>query len=284
MIQLRKIFCVIDPTTNTQRALTRAAYIASGTGAAVHAYLCIYSHSDQPSEDREDMRAAELAKHDAWLERIVETVRARGVEVSVEIDWQDDWRAALGPAAARAGADLIVKSSFRRSAPQRRLLKTADWTLMRSAPCPVLLVKSDLPLSQGSVLAAVHLGAEDPEHQALNDAVIAYANSVASAAGVDLHAVNAYAGSDHFVHPPDLARRVGIPRTHAHVGDAEPEELIAQVAREIGAQLVVVGSVARRGIRGAVVGNTAERILDHVDADVVAVFSRHEVGQAQASG
>lgn len=276
MIQLRKIFCVIDPTTNNQRALTRAGYIAAGTGAAIHAYVCTYVHSDQPAEDREELRAAEIDRYQAWVERLVAPVRARSIDVTTEVDWQEDWRAALGPAAERVGADLIVKSSYRRSAPQRRLLKTSDWTLLRTAPCPVLLVKSEKPLSEGKVLVAVNLGAEDEVHQRLNDAVIAYGSAVASAAGVDLHAVNAYHGSDHFIHPPDLARRVGIPRANAHVGDAEPEELIAKVAEEIGAQLVVVGSVARRGLSGAVVGNTAERILDHVKADVVTVFVPRE--------
>ncbi|MCC7413149.1 MAG: universal stress protein [Gammaproteobacteria bacterium] len=279
MIQLRKIFCVIDPTTSNQRALARATYIGGATGAAVHAYVSTFAGADRPAEDRDELREVEVARYRAWLESLIAPLRERGIDVTTEVDWQDDWRAALGPAASRAGADLIIKSSYRRAAPQRRLLKTADWTLLRTADCPVMLAKAEKVVRDGIVMAAVNLNARDPDHEALNDAVLAYANGIASAAGADLHVVNAFAGSENFIHTPDLARRAGVPRANAHTGDAAPDELITQVARDVGAQLVVIGSVARRGLAAAVVGNTAERILDRLDCDVVTIFRTQ--GEAQ---
>jgi universal stress protein E len=99
---------------------------------------------------------------------------------------------------------------------------------------------------------------------------------VADLAGAELHAVNAFHGSENFVHPPDLARRLGIERRCAHVGDSAPEVLVAQVAEKIEASLVVVGSLARKGLSGAVVGNTAERILDGVPADLLCIIAQPE--------
>lgn len=171
---------------------------------------------------------------------------------------------------------MIVRSSYRRTALQRRVLKTTDWMLLRASRSPVLLVKTGSVEKLDSVLVAVNLAAKDAPHQCLNDTVIAYAQGVARMTGARLHAVNAYQGSMNFVHPPDLAKRVGIERAQAYVGDASPEQLIAEVAEKVGATLVVIGSLSRRGMSGVVVGNTAERILDNVNADVLTVFEAAE--------
>lgn len=50
-----------------------------------------------------------------------------------------------------------------------------------------------------------------------------------------------------------------------------PDTMIAQYAQEIEANLVIMGTVARRGIAGLVMGNTAESILDQLEQSVVAV-------------
>jgi nucleotide-binding universal stress UspA family protein len=79
---------------------------------------------------------------------------------------------------------------------------------------------------------------------------------------------------ENFVHPPDLAKRVGIERSKAHVGEGAPEVQIAATVSELGSPLVVIGSMARKGMSEMVVGNTAERILDQINADIMVVVQR----------
>lgn len=270
--QLTKIFCVIDPTTPHQRALVRAASVAAGSQATVHAYLCFALPANASYQDADELREAELARHTLWLDKLVEPYLADGIQVTTEVECQNNWRDALAAAATRAEADLVVRSSYRRTALQRRVLKTADWTLLRESRCPVLLVKTGSVAQLDNVLVALNIAAKDEPHQRLNDTVITYSQAVARLSGAKLHAVNAFQGSQNFVHPPDLAKRVGVERAQAHVGDASPEELIARVAEKVGATLVIIGSLSRRGMSGLVVGNTAERILDNVNADVLTVF------------
>jgi universal stress protein E len=271
---LRKILCVIDPTTPEQRALFRAATIAQNSRAVVHAYLCFALPANASYQDVDEMRAAETRRHQLWLDDLVASYRNDDIQVTTEVECQDDWRGALAAAAGRAEADLIVRSSYRRTALQRRMLKTTDWTLLRESRCPVLLVKSGSVRKLDNVVVAVNVAAKDAPHQRLNDTVIAYAQSVAEMTGARLHAVNAFQGSMNFVHPPDLAKRVGVERAQAHVGDLSPEELIAEVVEKVGASLVIIGSLSRRGVSAMVVGNTAERILDNVGADVLTVFAK----------
>lgn len=50
-----------------------------------------------------------------------------------------------------------------------------------------------------------------------------------------------------------------------------PDTMISKYADEAEANLVIMGTVARRGIAGLVMGNTAESILDRLEQSVVAV-------------
>lgn len=59
------------------------------------------------------------------------------------------------------------------------------------------------------------------------------------------------------------------PKIHLIKGWARHE--IPALARNIGADLVVMGTVARTGIPGFIIGNTAETILNHLDCSVLAI-------------
>ena len=42
-----------------------------------------------------------------------------------------------------------------------------------------------------------------------------------------------------------------------------------QVADDIEADLILIGTVGRSGIKGTIVGNTSERLLDHTASDLL---------------
>lgn len=272
-MQINEMLCVIDPTTQQQRALSRAAELASQGGARIHALLCFSLPVAVTADDLAELEAAEQRRHELWLQDLVAPLREDGIDVTTEIRLVSDWRAALGKAVRETEADLVIKSGSRRSALHRRFLKTSDWLVLREARGAVLLAKRDRPGDMKQVLAAVNIAAKDGAHQKLTDQVISTAQDIAQQFGADLHVVNSYRESRNYIHPPDLAKRAGIDRNRAHVGDADPEKLIAEVTRKVDASLVVIGSVARKGMAAAVVGNTAERILDTVDADILCLFA-----------
>lgn len=271
-MKLTRLLCVIDPTTNNQRALKRAAFIAPRSNAAVHALLCFALPQGVQAADSAEFEEAERLRHELWLERLLEPLREQGCTLTTEIRIAADWRSETTRAIRASDADLVIKASRSRTTLQRRLMKTSDWLVLREARCPVLFVKRDEPGDIQRILAAVSLRDKDPTHVALTDRVIAEAREISEQLGAELHAVSAYRESVNFIHPPDLARRVGIERGRAHVGDEEPEELITEVAARLDASLVIIGSVGRKGMAAAVVGNTAERILDTVQADVLSIL------------
>ncbi|RMH39833.1 MAG: universal stress protein, partial [Gammaproteobacteria bacterium] len=51
--------------------------------------------------------------------------------------------------------------------------------------------------------------------------------------------------------------------------NGETPHVIAEAAREFNADLVIVGTVARQGIAGIFIGNTAETTLELLDCDII---------------
>ena len=66
-----------------------------------------------------------------------------------------------------------------------------------------------------------------------------------------------------------IARRCSVSKEKIHVVHGQTDEVIANTAREIDADLIVIGTVGRTGIKATVVGNTSERLLDHTHCDVL---------------
>ena len=123
-----------------------------------------------------------------------------------------------------------------------------------------------------SILIALDIKRESAVHNKLNEAVIDFGKALA--AGIpnsSLHAVNAYANSDSFIYPIDLAEIAGIDRTNAHAVEGAPDKVIPEIAKKIDASIVVVGTAARQGLKAAVIGNTAEKILDALNTNILTV-------------
>lgn len=59
------------------------------------------------------------------------------------------------------------------------------------------------------------------------------------------------------------------PRTHLVKGWAREE--IPALAKQLAADVIVMGTVARTGVPGFIMGNTAETILNQIDCSVLAI-------------
>ena len=274
MPTLNKIFVIIDPTTDNQAALTNAAWVASqNQSITLHVYEAVFSSKD--NADSEALKRVELARHRAWVDTLVEPIRAAGTGVTVEIDWTSEWRDAIAPAAKRAEADMIVKAASVHSGAGRRLLKTSDWSLLRNSHCPVYLIKRDSVPVGVKMLLALDIKREDELHNTLNERVIEYGRAfIESVPESSLYAVNAYSDSAHYVYPDALAAKIGIDKTAAHCVQGPPEKVIPEVAAQLDASIVVIGTVARDGLKAAMIGNTAEKILDSLNTNILTVVAQ----------
>ena len=72
------------------------------------------------------------------------------------------------------------------------------------------------------------------------------------------------------VHLSHLAESLNIPKQHCHLASGRPEKEFPAVAREISADLIVLGSHGRWGLE-LLLGTTTDGVVSAADCDVLAV-------------
>ncbi|MBN1239317.1 MAG: universal stress protein [Gammaproteobacteria bacterium] len=263
-LQVRKIFVVIDPQRLVQAALEKGEWLARRNGAELELYCSV----DPESAADAEAQARLIERTQSSIERLVEKSKQDGLKISIRVEANSDWRAAIAKAASASGADLVIKTASPRGPLRRRLMQTGDWTLLRNCSRPILLAsptRSELPKT---VLAAVKVNPDSAVYDELNRRVVDLSHRIAELLEAELHAVTVYRGEGVFFDRQKLADQCRLPRNRVHSVEGSPYEGIAQVAEQIGAGAVVVGS-APRPTGGSVLGTTAERVIDEVPGDIV---------------
>jgi universal stress protein E len=265
---IRNIFAILDPTRMVQPALDKAEWIAERNAAKVHLYCCI---DDSDLGSGQNPPAAALKRTKEWLERLAAPARTKGLKVVVRVERSGDWRESLAAAAAASGCDLVVKTSTAHSPVRRRLTKTADWVLLERCPVPLLLVNPTQPVNTEIVLAAIKLKPVDAVHVTLNERVVDVAHRIARAAGAELHAVTVYKSDELIFDRKVIAESCRLPWTRVHTALGAVHRGIAEVAADIGAGIIVVGS-AEGAARAQGRTNAARLVIDQARAADVVVL------------
>jgi universal stress protein E len=269
------IFAVLDPMAMEQASLEWAEQIALAykthrdTDAVLHVYCCINDTSVAVVPRAEEALAIEEteARVAAWVERLVQHTRGLGIAVETEIEWNPDWRQAIGPAATRCGATLVVKGMTQHGRLIRLVRETSDWQLLRVAACPVLLVKTGRPYRIDKMLVALKPSPNDEAYEAVNDRILQTAKAMSDALGAPLHAVTCYEHTE----TPDRQRfadRCGLQRNQVSGGTGAPEKVIAETAERLGTALLVIARVARPESNG-ILGSTAEKVIDEINNEIL---------------
>ncbi len=265
-LEVRKIFVVIDPRRLVQAALEKGEWIAQGNGAELELYCAV----DPENAADAEAQARLIQRTHEWIERVVETSRAAGRKIFIRVEADRDWRAAIARAASTSGADLVIKTASPRGPLRRRLMQTGDWTLLRNCSLPILLASPTQIGTPNTVLAAVKVNPENDTYVELNRRVMALGHRISGLLEAELHAVTVYRGEGIYFDRQKFADECGLPRNRVHAVEGSSYEGIAQVAAQLGAGAVIVGS-APRPSRGSVLGATAERVIDEVPGDVLVV-------------
>lgn len=283
-----RILAVIDPTQNEQIALQKALYLASILGSEVHIFCCTYlDKGDMDAyQSVKDAKHHALQEAESLIDRALSVQPVSQITITREVYWNEDWYTAICQAASRNGAHLIVKSTFKHSAMQRATHPSSDYTLLREAPCSVLLTKDAAPWKQQRILAAVAPTTDDSQHDLLNNLIVTEAQRLAHATNFDLHLVTSVDEDMHIVtllnmltdednqassNVALMSQRFGIPEKHVHILADSARQAIIDTAEQIQADCLVVGTTGRKGITAAIIGNTAEQVLDELDIDILTV-------------
>lgn len=269
---ITSIMVVIDPTKEEQSAFSQGLRSALITGASLNIYACLNDRScGIDSRQDEQQKNTTTAGYQERLGKLVAEAKAQGVQANLEVEWQDDWAHAIVKAAQRNHSDMIFKASQEHTRAERGMRETSDWVVLRTSPCPVLIVKAYRDWEHRRVLAAINTHSEDAAHIALNEAIVEFSSRLATSYNSEVHYVTAYRGR---LQEPDrmqLAAKCAVPEQHIHIAEGWPEDVIKDTADALEVDLIVIGNVGRTGMVASAIGNTAEKILDQTHSDVLVV-------------
>ena len=294
------LVAVSDPFRKQQIAVAKAAAIAARCGARLT--LLNTFMLPQPPHDAKPMSSKAILDatvHERYqrLEKLAYPIRKQGVDVHCLAEWDFPPHEAIVRYAQKHKCDLVVADSARHNRITRWFLANTDWELIRACPCPLWFVRSPSLPQSPSFLVAV-----DPRHThakpaQLDDRLLQTAGRAARMLGGSVRIAHAYelpasAGSATIIEPmripvsperarhferdlkqqlEQLARKYDISPANRHLSMGEPATVLPDLAAKLRVHALVMGAVSRSGVERAFIGNTAEKIIDHVACDVLIV-------------
>ncbi len=279
----------------TKIAVDRAIWVASQSNAKLtfHAVLEL-SGAGFEEMQLEDGEGAKTVKDTALavLDELVAKAAAEGVEATRELSFGRPWEEVVKQV-QRGGHDLVICGTRNRSAASRLLFGSTTGKLLRFCPCPVWVTKPD-PIPDESVIlvasdfsdvsnTALRIGVDAA--QASNSRLLvmhsvervrdpgAWATGTPTQGGfhADLAEKKADAekrlqqqleGTDYRTLPHGVQLLVETGPSDIALLDAIEDHHV---------DLLIMGTIARTGISGWLVGNTCEKLLPQVPCSVVTV-------------
>lgn len=269
MQPLNCILVVIDPKLTENLALKRARLIAGVSRARLHLLVC-------------DSRP----EHANYLNELRLELEAQGHHITTQQAWHNNQHQTIIATQQAEGCGLVIKQHQPDSPLKRALLTPEDWKLLRYCPCPVLMVKTEAPWTGGNVLAAVDVGNADSEHRRLHSSIVNHGFQIAQLAEGTLHVISAHPSAMLSAADPAFQLKETIEARYRnacqqfqaefhitddrmHIKEGPADALVPHVCHQLQAVVTVIGSVARTGLSGALMGNTAEVVLDALESDVL---------------
>lgn len=273
----------------SEAAVQRAMWLAKANSARVVFMYALDPSAIQLPADEQDLPKtfpdqSTLTGHvqDA-LSKLVEDARQQGVtaeqHVAVGKSWVELVRQVL-----RENHDLLIAGTRRIGKFRSMLLGSTGMKLLRQCPCPVWITQpqperissilvahdlhpvGDLAMQLGCSMAQIHdaqlhvfHAIELPEMTSMLPSRVSRENLVNYRSDAEKHIAGQLDGFG-LSHAP---------RVHIEFGS--PYSAILNLLERHKVELLVMGTVARTGFPGALVGNTAENLLPHISCSVLAV-------------
>ena len=294
---------VVDPTTDSQAAMDRAAWLARNLGAELELFVCYYNEYlsgdrlfDSPSLEK--ARQEIISGHKKQLENLAESLRDSGLTVTTTAVWDHPLHEGIVRHAAAIGADMVFKDTHHHSAVSRAFLTNTDWNLIRTCAAPLWLVKPTEVADDATFIAAIDPLNEHDKPAALDDEILLLSKTLADVSGGEVHAFHSYDPriavatatanayipvslpfdeiekqmcEQHEKRFDEVIEFHGISKDKSHLVAGLTHEELPDLSTKLNATVVVMGAVSRNQWKRLFIGATAERTLEHLPCDLLIV-------------
>ena len=307
MQRFKNILVVCEDPESDEALFKRAALIAKSNAAEI----CVASTLEEEAGELSSLLSglpgahshdAELALVDHrrnQLERTATGFEREGIATTIRV-MQGTPFIEIIKQVFRGEHDLVLKTAAGRRDGYRRLFASVDLHLLRKCPCPVWIMQPSMRLAYDRILAAIDPDPDDTNRDAISRLVMDLATSLKAIDKGTLHVLHAWRlyGEDAMrgsamtkipkaqIDAMAEEQRVKCQRrldlllesysgrlghSQVHLVKGEPAEVVPAFAREQDVDVVVMGTVGQTGVKGLLIGNTAESVLNEVTCSVLAV-------------
>lgn len=295
------VLAVIEMDRFPQEVASRAAWIAQHYGCNLELVfsdptLGFLRDSFMISADSQQISDTIKQAQEEELERLSKSVVAGGLTITTSITTDRPASDAIIAKALDCDPRFVVKGTAYHSPAERAAFTFTDWQLMRKLNYPLWLVKPQEWKEKPVIIAAV-----DPMHQhdkegVLDQAIIDAGITLAAKCKgkllllhtyVRLDEIGAYAKlrfkptkvpigeieekmrDEHHRRLATLAANNEIAPDAIHLLPGRTREVLPTFARTNSADLVIMGALARTGLKRRILGSTAEQVMDHLPCDIL---------------
>jgi universal stress protein E len=298
MDRVSRILVGIDLHGDASDVVAKGARLASAFGATLELFAPVYnslvSRAHFPETGALE-RARQRLVH-SGLERLKTLEAALGgtVEVECEAAWDHPAEEAVIRRAMQSRADLVVVALQPHPEHRFPFFSGADWQLARQCPVPVLLCRPGRWKARPVIVAAIDPLPHRGRKASLDIRILRAADAVGRACGGELRTFHAYepitpvAGTSVLVELPvdraeqalegghaaaveGVMRESGLRRATVDLQEGPARDRLPVYCAEAGADLVVMGAIARNPLGRIFIGSTAERVLHRLPCDVMIV-------------
>ncbi len=298
MKKIDKIIVIFDEKHETQTAMLRALELARLTQTSIHIIATVFSNTnfsdgEMMIETLQLLREGIQSRLNRELREYIDSLDATGIDISYESLWSNRPHHDIAELCERESFDLLIKTANKHGRFEGIFHTPLDWHLLRECPCPVLLVSDELWPEGSSIVAAIDANSDDQDHRDLNTQLLKTANYLGNLLNNTVYAVNAcpplpvlidleytsidptsYINNMHEMarkNTVDIIKPFNIDENHIKVVDGVPEDVIPDIAEQLESRLIILGTVSRTGLKGYIMGNTAEQLLHNFNCDVLAL-------------
>ena len=312
MSDKNRILVLVEPDNRPSAIVERAAWLAKLLDCDLDLLLCDPSVSalgDRffvSNEAREIGEKIEHAQREI-IDALADDARQHGVTVTANVLDERPIADAVLARALDSDPLIVMKGTQYHSIAERTIMLDTDWQLIRKCPYPLWLVKPGKFQAEPMIVAAVDPTHEHDKPAKLDQKIIDAAKSIATPIEGDVHLFHTYERlvgvgtevsktlkavkipidkiekrmqKEHRDALDALAQKNDFDKKHTHQLPGRTRELLPTFARSHNADLIVMGALARWGIKRMVIGSTAERVLDHLPCDVLIVRADSLLGNA----
>lgn len=297
MDAIKSLFLVIDPTVEDDPAIDRALDIAAATRATVLLFVNnentlterSYIYEGVDGDFFDNQRRLFKEHYEKILDEAEKKFRDKGIEVSTRFKEQHHLAESIIAEVKSLNPDLVIKSTHHHNVLERSLISNTDWRLIRKCPAPLMLIKPRPWTDDGVVVTAVDPLHSKAEQSRLDHVLLSATMQVSKVTGMKPCVFHSYYPFVSTLFPVGGGTREHLDRIREH-HESKLMELLADYSvdpeniklsegdlapslinhlKKVNANLLVIGALSRNVLERAIVGNTAERILEDSPCDVL---------------